>query len=450
MNRREILKGISLGTGGLLLSPIVGQLEAHAAGSSKLPKRFVFVLEGNGLNPAQIQPVNLKRAKQKDRTELRQESLAKYELPEALEPLKEFKDRLTVVQGLSGRVCGGGHSNDFGALGCYPGKQGAAGETIDLALAKLNPGIFTHVGLGISDKPEHTLLYNASAWGNGKATPTICKPDLAYNSLFGSAAQGSAQQAFQAKRNLLDFMKDDVKRLEGNLAGAERERLQPYLHAYESLSGRQSRLNEIKDTLREKGPVLNDKYTSDVETDRLDAHFDMAAAALICGLTNTVTLASGVGNRYFSVKFKGLGIEMGKHSIGHGKSYKGKSWSELAIMIRRFHINLIAGLARKLQAVPEGNGTMLDNTVIVYLSDAAEGHHSRCWEWPFVVLGNLGGKLKSGNYVEYPYYGQPQHRTIANLYTTFLHAAGKQASFGMTDPVLKGIDQTGPLSELLA
>ena len=75
-------------------------------------------------------------------------------------------------------------------------------------------------------------------------------------------------------------------------------------------------------------------------------------------------------------------------------------------MIRRFHFDLIARLAKKLESVPEGDGTMLDNTVIVYVSDGAEGHHSRCWEWPMVVLGNAGGKLKTGRYVDYPGYGQ--------------------------------------------
>ena len=95
-----------------------------------------------------------------------------------------------------------------------------------------------------------------------------------------------------------------------------------------------------------------------------------------------VTIASGAGDPYFSVKFTGLGVNVAKHNIGHGGSYNGKSWRELAVMIRRFHMTLIARLATKLAAIPEGDGSMLDNTLIVYLSDAAEAHHSRCWEWP--------------------------------------------------------------------
>jgi hypothetical protein len=93
---------------------------------------------------------------------------------------------------------------------------------------------------------------------------------------------------------------------------------------------------------------------------------------------------------------------------------------------------------------------MLDNTVIVYLSDGAEGHHSRCWEWPMVVIGDMGGKLKTGRYVDYPGYGRKGHRTTANMYLTLLHLAGaKRDNFGTPDPNLKDLDQTGPLGELL-
>ncbi len=224
-------------------------------------------------------------------------------------------------------------------------------------------------------------------------------------------------------------MIDDVKRVGRQLSSDEREKLDQYLSAFESMRERQGRLQQRKPELRKHLPQTNDKYTSDVETDRLEAHFEIGAAALISGLTNVLTIASGCGDPYFSVKFTGLGIDFGKHGIGHGGSYNGMTWDQMATKIRRFHFQQIADLARRLDSVPEGEGTMLDNTAIVYLSDAAEGHHSRCWEWPFVVLGNLGGRLKTdGRYLCYPKYGEPGHRTVANLYTSFLHAAGARAT----------------------
>lgn len=457
VTRRNLLKGFSLGAGGLVLSPLVQQLQAHAAGTSKLPQRFVFVVEGNGLPPKQIQPVGIKREKISKRDKLVVESLKNHKLPKAIDPVSAWKDKVTIVQGLSGKIAGGGHSNDFGALGCYSAKGGVGNsgmpiaETIDVALGKKLGGIFKQVGLGISDKPSHSVIYNCSAWDRGKPMPTQCRPDQAYASLFGSVAGGSAKAEFQAKNNVLDFLLDDVKRLRKRVAGAEREKLDAHIGAYESMRDRQSRLNDIKDSLRKHAPVVNDKYKSEVETDRLDAHFDIAAAALIGGLTNVVTIASGAGNPYFSVKFTGLGINFGKHGIGHGGKYNNWTADDMSTMIRRFHFGLIARLMKKLEAIPEGNGTMLDNTCIVYLSDAAEGHHSRCWEWPFVVIGNLGGKLKGGQYVEYPYWGKKGHREIGNLYTTLLHAVGdKRKYFGVQDANLSHLDQDGPLKELLA
>tara|TARA_B110000881_G_C18580847_1_gene521606 strand:- start:1924 stop:2235 length:312 start_codon:yes stop_codon:yes gene_type:complete len=102
-------------------------------------------------------------------------------------------------------------------------------------------------------------------------------------------------------------------------------------------------------------------------------------------------------------------------------------------------------VAIKLKAMPEGNGTMLDNTLIIYLSDATEKHHGSCLEWPFILLGGLAGR-----YLQYPGYGTEGHRTIANLYNTLMHAVGKpQDQFGRLDVNLaKGL-QRGPLPELL-
>ncbi len=199
--RREWFKHFSLGTSGVLLSPLLNRLAAEEAGTYA-PRRFVFVMEGNGFNPPQAQPKSIDRKKnaqsRNDVDRLQDISLAEHELSEAMEPLSEFKNRLTVIQGLSSRICGGGHSNNFGALGVYSSKAGAFGETIDMALAKALPATFSQVGLGISDKPDHTIIYNTSALGRGQKVPTQCRPDLAYQQLFGSVLGGNAAKAFRA------------------------------------------------------------------------------------------------------------------------------------------------------------------------------------------------------------------------------------------------------------
>lgn len=112
ITRRTFFRGATLGAGTVLLAPFLNQLSA-APGSAK-PKRFVFVIEGNGFSPMQAQPSTIPRAKHPygytniDRLE--DIPLAGHELSEATSPLKAFQDRLTIVQGMSGRICGGGHS----------------------------------------------------------------------------------------------------------------------------------------------------------------------------------------------------------------------------------------------------------------------------------------------------------------------------------------------------
>ena len=159
-----------------------------------------------------------------------------------------------------------------------------------------------------------------------------------------------------------------------------------------------------------------------------------------------------MGNPYFSVKFTGLGIDIGKHSIGHGGSFKDMSPGQLKVKIHKFHFQLMADLMKNLEAAPEGDGSMLDNTGIVYLSDAAEAHHSRCGQWPFVLIPGKNTGLQGGRYLDFPHYMQDGHREIGNLYTTLLHAAGeKREYFGVPDAMLKGAARgDGPLEALLA
>ncbi len=456
LNRRDFFRGVSLGAGAAAFGPFLSQLEAAANSPGKLkPMRFVFLVQGNGIDPNHVQPTSLPRSKYGNIADkLIDLPLAKETLPTSLEPLAPYVQRMTVIQGLSNRAAGAGnHSYNYGALGCYNKDKGPVDETIDAALAKAVPGIFPHVGLGITDKPDSNIVYNISAWERGRPLPTQCRPDLVHTTLFGSAADGQARKAFDLRTNTLDFMREDVKRVRARLDGGEREKFDTYLDAFESMRVRQDRLAEpaVQAALRKHSPPLNDKYTAKSDTDKLMAQFDIGAAALIGGLTNVLTLSSGAGDPFFGIVFDELGITLDLHGIGHGGGVPGLSSNECMLKVRRFHTELLAELVKKLDGVPEGDGTMLDNTLIVYTSDFGESHHPLAYEWPFVLIGNLGGRLKAGGrFLNYPKYGTTGHRTVSNLYTSMLHAAGKpKDSFGHGDLELKGLDQSGPLAELM-
>ncbi len=452
--RRELLKLVGTGAGATLLTPIIDQLAAHAAGDAKATnrQRVVFVVQSNGMNTDHIRPSGVVKQKgdKPANATTNEVALADRDLHKAIEPLTPFKNRLALLQGLSGRIGLSDHSANMGALGCFPKGKPAMMQTIDHAVSDALPAVFKHVGLGLSGQEGASMNYNHSASAPGQACPIICSPDLAFKALFGSVADGAGKTEFNQRSNLLNFMSDDVARTRAGLRGDERAKLDSYLAAYDSLSSRQGSIANMRAKLEKHAPKLGAQQTTTVSSEILAAQFEIGAAALIGGLTNVVTFTSGSGNQSFG-SFPEFGIP-GLHHIGHGGSYEEKTYEDCFVEIRRFHTKMIAGLAEKLAAVPEGDGTMLDNTLILYLSDSGESHHPRLYEWPVVLLGNLGGKLNTaGRYLELPGYGQQTHRTLASLYCTLLHAVGTPRDhFGVDDTGLKGINQTGVVQDLLA
>ncbi|MEM7234596.1 MAG: hypothetical protein AAF517_20625, partial [Planctomycetota bacterium] len=149
---------------------------------------------------------------------------------------------------------------------------------------------------------------------------------------------------------------------------------------------------------------------------------------------------------------RGLGISKHVHGLGHAESVHDMTPVEARRRIREFHLGQIVRVASKLAKTREGNGSMLDRTLIVYMSDAAERHHASCFDWPFVLLGGLGDRWRAGGrYLQFPGYESAGHHTIATLYSTLMHAVGQpKDQFGRLDVSLDAAKQTGPLSELLS
>ena len=463
MNRRTFFRGTTLGTAGLYLSPFLRDLQA-VEGSTK-PSRVLFFVQGNGLYPDEIQPKGIERERNPDKLEDR--SLDGAELANSLEPLAPWKKRMTLINGLSGRIARGSHNMGFAALGCWPMKKGPFGETIDAAMARNLPGVFPHVGVGISEK-YGALGYNITSKSRGKALPTIMNPVLARQEFFAARADGSAKKSFDVDTELFSFMSDDIKRLQKQLNNEEKEKLERYLEAFDSMTLRQEKLVKMGPRIAKATPQIEPKLGAPMQFKnanpgptgafaRLDAQFDIAAGTFIAGLSNVATVSACAGPDRIGISCHSSEIGKGNgmvnaHGIGHGGSAAGLSSSECHALIRRRCLEGLARFLKTLESIPEGDGSMLDNTLVVYLSDSAEGHHPVCHEWPFVLIGDLGGRLKLGNrYLRYPWYGKTGHRTINSLYLSLLHSVGeRKESFGLKDSAILDLNQDGPLTEIMA
>lgn len=467
--RRKFLQGISLGGASLAMAPFLRSVQVHAAGNeAALPKRFVFVVKSSGIDRYNLVPGGIENhfktpGKKADSSELIDVPLADRELPEKLEPLAAFKNRMTIIQSLSGEGFSGNHSSGYGALSCHNSEKVAVAPTIDCLLGQhLSDGPYPMYGMALNGslfetggKPADSYCYpNISAYKAGMPVAYQASPRKAFVELFGAAVATPEQLERQLtlNGNLMDFLSEDVRRVGKKLSGDDKERFALYMDSFESLRNIEKKKAALTDRIRLHAPKLDECYDSLTPTDRIHAQFEIGTAALIAGLTNVVTLRPDTLN----VQYSGLGLNgVSVHAIGHMQENRAPNgWSGLQarMEIEKFQLNYIAEMAKKLERIPEGNGNMLDNTLIVYMSCMGGGHHGPVSDWPFVLIGGMADKLKMGRYIEYPKYREEGHRTIANLYLSLMHAAGMEApeTFGQPDANLKDLDLAGPLAELMA
>ena len=454
LDRRSVLKGVTLGAGAVVLQPFLNAMAAEAKGVAP-PPRIIFVFESNGLGSTSIQPngVEVPKGGNGKLIDLAMKDLT---LPEPISPLAPFKDRMTIIQNLSCVQASPNHGAGYGALGCYNARHNQANgtfidpmaQTVDHALAGSLPGIVPVVGLGVHANLGAVFANTVSVVSPKRPLPIVCQPDLAFASLFGSVAEGNAGKAFQARNKLLDWCRSDIKRVQSELPAMDREKLDIYLETFEQMRSRQDKVAEIKDRLKANLPAL-DKFNSKRMTDRFEAQCAIAVAGLASRLTNVAVIDASCGPHGYKT-WTELGVTVDGHAIGHNPGSPDNV--KFATAIRRFHAERVADLAKRLDAIPEGNGTVLDSTLIVYMSDSAEAHHGQGKQWPMVLVGNLGGRLKTnGRFLQYPGYQSAGHRTLGSFYLSLLNAVGdKRKTFGDSDAGLKDIDTAGPLAEILA
>lgn len=186
LNRRALLKGVSLGSGAVALSPFIRSLSAEE--KQPLPKRFVFVVKSSGLQGDYLNPEGLNHRGET----LVDAPLAGRKLSASLKSLEPFKDKLTIIQGLSGKMTNSGHSSFYGALGGYKASAHAPPlfATIDGHLSEKFPSVFNHLGFKMGEGSQGTTFPSISAKAKGKQLPFQQNPLSAFENIFGSILEG--------------------------------------------------------------------------------------------------------------------------------------------------------------------------------------------------------------------------------------------------------------------
>ncbi|MBY0326702.1 MAG: DUF1552 domain-containing protein [Planctomycetia bacterium] len=441
IKRREMILGIPAGFGALLgtnlLSGITLAAEKPAINTVGGPKRIIFFLQNHGFDPLTCIPKGLSESC----------ALDGITLEKPMQALEPYKNRMHIVTGLHGRHTSPGHSAFFGALGAYRGGTGVppSAATIDYALSQSLPQtILPPLCIGMesleSMKARPTL---ATLTASGPNQPIFmhCDPNMLYQMLFGSIAEGDIKKHYQVRSDVMLEIEYMAKLKLKGLPQSESERYEKYVNGFRDLNGLREKLSKISGQLRKYAPKLDDRYSKPkFETDWHDALLEIGIAALQANLTNVLTIASGCGEYFGS--WKGLGVSDTGHGLGHIDQPGNGIWTK----IRHYNCEMLVKLMKALEAIPEGAGSMMDNTLIVYSSNNGKEQHTDGSNWPFVLLGNGGGRFKTGQYTHV------KERPINDLYTTFLRGVGAPVDRFNLDKNMANLTHSklGPIEELLA
>ena len=435
-DRRTFLKGMAAAAAATPLFPGLSPA-APAAAVKGSPKRVIFFLQNQGFDPKTCIPEGMKNSG----------SLARVKLPEPIEALEPYKERLHIINGLHGLHTSPSHSAFFGALGGYRGSDGVppSGPTIDYTLSRALPEtLLPHLCIGMDSldnmKTKPTVA-NLSASGAGQPIFMHSNPNHLYEMLYGGIAEGEIRRQHEARSSMFDRIARLAEAKGGNLQGVSRERYSQYVDGFGEINGLRERLGKAGPRLQEFAPEVDERYTNPgFETDWHDALLDLGISALKSGITSVLTIGSGRGEIFGA--WKGLGVEQQGHNLGHMKQPDNPIW----IKIRQYNSRMLVRLMEELEKVPEGSGTMMDNTLIVYTSNNADYQHTSGKNWPVMLLGNYDGAFRTGCFTQLD-----GKRPINALYTSILRASGVSGDrYNMSEQLAAKFDSaTGPLKEIL-
>ncbi len=434
-SRRRFMKLGAAGTG-LLGWPVLTSLSARA--QDAFPTRLLLVYHPNGTIQDQFWPSV--------------SATGEMTLGSITQPLEPFKDRLLFLKGLTISVNevgpGGPHQKGMGGL--YTNNQLQEGDFVDGDGSRagyadgisVDQEIARHIGdqtflpsleLGVR-AIDADVRARISYAGPGNPMPPVNAPLAAFDRLFAGFSDVD-ESVRESRQSVIDTVQQQYAALEPRLSSVDREKLEQHL---DLVRGIERRLNIAVDTglcERPGAPPELDPDNEETMPQVSALHGQLLAAAFACDLTRVASIqySSAIND----IRFPWLD-SMGS---GHTLSHAGPSNEEaIAERVARgnWMVQELANLMQQLDAIPEGNGTVLDNTLILLGNEIGVGNTHVHTNIPFVAMGGVSGKWRMGRFID---YGDVSH---AGLMVSVLNAMGVEATrFGHPDFA------DGPLTDLV-
>ena len=462
ISRRQLLKTTTLGGASLAFTPSFNHLmAAPVSAASDQPHRFIFIRKSNGNLTQQFglpsfSSDELKKNEEKQAFDV---DLAKHELPEWLSTLDEYKDNMSILHGISMSVSGGGHYSYSGCMGAYKAGRDILSNikraTVDFELAKLFPSPFGHVemSLAVPHGRDHRtgIVSGYSAPAAKQRNYCYADPMTAYQELFKSVTNTEEVASDIA---LFDYLHEQENRRLKGLDGDERLKISDQVASLQSIRDRNTKVDSLGDKVKQHLPEIDPIHEGGGEDATLPqkqvAFTDIIVGAMASGLTNVVTYTiDDLGTDITSLPENNQKTSI--HQIGHGGQISGAA--NMRNAIKSHHMKQVKTLVSQLKAIPEGNGTMFDNTTIIYMPETGSGHHGPDTEAPMVIMTGKNSKLDlAGRYIRLPFHGTKGHKTLSNWYTTLLNAYGNPVEhYGDLDLTMQRnrLEQTGAIDRFL-
>ena len=365
---------------------------------------------------------------------------AGFEFSESLKPLEKYRNRVNVVTNLAHPLAGGVGS-DAGAdharsaavflSGAHPEKGSVhAGVTIDQVLAE-------HIGqetplpsiemaieeVGLNCGSGYGCAYfNTISWRNPTMPlPMENSPQVVFERLFGDGSNAALRLSRKKEdRSILDSVTEKASRLQSRLDPSDRTRLTEYLDDIREI---ERRIQKAEQQSANEGNVPEAPVgTPELFEDHLKLMFDLQALAYRAEITRIMTLMYARDTS--GATYINSGNRDGFHGASHHSNARAKMDS--FALINRYHVQMLAYFIDKLQSTPDGDGNLLDHSVVLYGSSMSNGNQHDHDPLPAVVVGGLSGQLKGGRHIV-----APAHTPMSNLLLTLLDKFGvPQTNFG--------------------
>ena len=428
VSRRQLIKGLGTALALPWMESTSFALGDKTIAASDPPLRTAFIYLPNGMHMPHWTP--------KGPSEI------DFETPAIFEPVAQYRGKTTIVSGLAlqnataGKDGAGDHARSVASFltGARAKKTKGSniyiGKSVDQVAAEQlgSRTRFASIELGTESSAKagrcdsgYSCAYTSNVSWRTPTSPMAKEMDPAavFERLFGSANELENQRAkaqrVSRRKSILDFVLKDAKSFQSKLASHDQQKFDEYLFAIRDIEKRLAKIDKLDEPELDISDYQRPLGVPAGYGDHVKLMFDMMTIAFQTDSTRIISFmyANAGSNR----SYREIGIRSGHHDISHhgNSAAKQKKIGE----INKHHMLLMSHLLDRLEKIEEGNGSLLDNCMLLYGSGIADGNRHDHKNLPIAIFGGAAGKIDTGRHIRVR-AGTP----LTNLYCSMLDRMG--------------------------